>query len=70
MKAAGSAGYVVFAHGSSIESANDAVRAVAVDAGRHRIEFRFRPGSVYWGAAFCALGIILTLCLWASDRAT
>ena len=36
------------------------VRGVPVDAGRHRIEFRFRPGSVYWGVALCALGIALT----------
>ena len=34
MNAAGSTGFVVFAHGSSIESANDAVRAVAVEMAR------------------------------------
>ena len=34
MKAAGRTGYVVFAHGSSIESANDAVRAVAAEMAR------------------------------------
>jgi sirohydrochlorin ferrochelatase len=32
--ASGSIGYVVFAHGSSIESANDAVRAVAAEMAR------------------------------------
>jgi len=29
-----SSGYVIFAHGSSVESANDAVRAVAAEAAR------------------------------------
>lgn len=48
-----------------IQEAEGVVRAVPVEAGRHRIEFRFRPGSVYWGAALCALGIALTtyLCI-------
>lgn len=30
----------------------DAVRAVRADAGRHTIEFRYRPASVYWGLGF------------------
>ena len=50
-----------------ILEAEGVVRGVAVDAGRHRIEFRFRPGSVYWGAALCALGIMLTAWLWTRD---
>jgi hypothetical protein len=33
----------------------DTVRAVRVEAGRHRIEFFYRPASVYWG-----LGLMLT----------
>ena len=36
------------------------VRAVPVGAGRHQIEFRYRPASVYWGAALTALGLLLT----------
>ena len=36
------------------------VRAVPVDAGRHRIEFRYRPGSVIWGAALTSCGLLLT----------
>jgi sirohydrochlorin ferrochelatase len=38
-------GYVIFAHGSSIESANEAVRAVAADAAR-------AGGFVLYEAAF------------------
>jgi len=43
-----------------IQEAEGTVRAVQLDAGRHRIEFRFRPGSVYWGAALSVLGMALT----------
>ncbi|HXB74814.1 MAG TPA: YfhO family protein [Candidatus Acidoferrales bacterium] len=50
-----------------ILEAESVVRGVALDAGRHRIEYRFHPGSGYWGAALCALGITLTACLWARD---
>jgi uncharacterized membrane protein YfhO len=34
----------------------DAVRAVRVAAGRHLIEFRYRPASVYWGLGLALLG--------------
>jgi len=44
------------------------VRAVHVDAGRHRIEFRYRPGSVYWGAALSLLGLLLALAASATTR--
>jgi Bacterial membrane protein YfhO len=37
------------------------VRAVPVEAGRHRVEFRYRPGSVYWGAGLSALGLTLAI---------
>jgi hypothetical protein len=50
-----------------IFEAESVVRGVAVDAGRHRIEFRYRPGSVYWGAALCVLGIALTAYWWTQD---
>ena len=33
-RGSGGAGYIVFAHGSSVESANDAVRAVAAEMAR------------------------------------
>jgi hypothetical protein len=36
--------------------ANLLFRAVALSAGRHRVELRYRPRSVTWGAALSALG--------------
>ena len=33
------------------------LRGVVVEAGTHRIEMRYRPKSVYWGAALTALGL-------------
>ncbi len=37
------------------------VRALTLAAGRHRVEYRYRPGSVYWGAALTLLGVFLTV---------
>jgi uncharacterized membrane protein YfhO len=51
-----------------INNAEGVVRGVAVDGGHHRIEFRFRPGSVYWGAGLGAAGLMLTAYLFAQDR--
>jgi hypothetical protein len=34
------------------------LRGVVVEAGPHRIEMRYRPKSVYWGAALTALGLL------------
>ena len=51
-----------------IRQVEGVVRGVAVEAGRHRIEYRFRPGSIYWGAAICALGITFTAYWCARDR--
>jgi hypothetical protein len=42
----------------------DTVRAVQVPAGRHRIEFFYRPASVYWGLALTLAGLIAALFLW------
>ncbi len=52
----------------SIGKFEDTLRAVPVGAGRHRIEFRYRPGSVYWGAALSGFGIVLTAMICALDR--
>jgi hypothetical protein len=38
----------------------DSVRAVQVDAGKHRIEFYYRPSPVYWGLGFTLLGLGIT----------
>jgi acyl transferase domain-containing protein len=42
----------------------DAVRAVRSSAGRHVIEFRYHPASVYWGLGWTMLGfsIVALLC--------
>lgn len=36
-----------------------AMRSVVVDAGNHVVEMKFRPHSVYWGAALSVLGVVL-----------
>ncbi len=41
----------------------DSVRAVRVDAGRHIIEFFYRPASVYWGAGLTLLGLAAVVVL-------
>jgi len=38
----------------------DGVRAVRAAAGRHRIEFRYRPARVYMGAGLTLVGLLLT----------
>ena len=40
-----------------VRLANVLFRAVAVPAGSHRIELRYRPAAVYWGAALTATGV-------------
>ncbi len=42
-----------------IRPSDGLLRAVDVPAGRHRIEFRYRPASVYGGAALSALGLLV-----------
>ncbi len=37
-----------------------AIRGVVVPTGTHQVEFRFRPGSVYLGAALFLLGLLAT----------
>ena len=43
---------------SPLYNADGFLRGVVVEAGSHRIEMRYRPKSVYWGAAFTALGLL------------
>jgi uncharacterized membrane protein YfhO len=40
-----------------VRPANVLFRAVAVPAGSHRVELRYRPAAVYWGAALTATGV-------------
>jgi hypothetical protein len=42
---------------AAIVRANVLFRAVAVPAGRHRVELRYRPVAVVWGASLTALGL-------------
>jgi hypothetical protein len=42
----------------------DAVRAVRVGAGRHVIEFRYRPASFYYGLALTILGFAIVTLLY------
>jgi hypothetical protein len=44
-----------------------AIRAVHLDAGRHRVEFFYRPASVYWGFGAALAGLVLTLALLVLD---
>ena len=36
----------------------DGVRALRTGAGRHRIEYRYRPARVYWGLGLTLLGVV------------
>jgi hypothetical protein len=46
----------------------DSVRAVRTAAGRHLIEFRYRPASVYWGFALTVLGFAIMAFLCRAER--
>ena len=50
-----------------VHEAYGVLRGVVVEAGQHRIEMRYRPKSVYWGAAFTALGLLGAALLRARD---
>jgi hypothetical protein len=45
-----------------------ALRGVVVPAGRHRVEMRFRPRSVYAGFALSAIGLAIALGAWIGRR--
>jgi len=51
-----------------IQEYEGVLRAVPVAAGHHRIEFQYRPGSVDWGAALSALGLLLAGVIYRFDR--
>ena len=53
---------------SDIREAYGVIRGVVVDAGRHRIEFSYRPASVYWGGALSLVGFLLAAVLVWHDR--
>ena len=50
----------------SIDQYQDLLRSVTVSSGKHRIEFRYRPASLYWGGALSLSGLLLAA--WLSVR--
>jgi len=53
---------------ATIFEVDGVVRGVVVPAGRHLIEFRYRPRSVYWGAALTLLAGLVALMVSRVDR--
>jgi hypothetical protein len=51
-----------------IYQANGAVRAVSLDGGAHRVEFRFRPRPLYYGALISGLSALALLVVWRLSR--
>ena len=49
--------------GTKVYEAYGALRGVVVDGGAHRIEFTYRPMSVYWGALLTAIGFLAALAM-------
>ncbi|HTX39924.1 MAG TPA: hypothetical protein VME43_33125 [Bryobacteraceae bacterium] len=44
-----------------IQQYEGVTRALALEAGTHRVEFRYQPGSVWWGAGLSLLGLGVAL---------
>jgi hypothetical protein len=65
-------GWQAFIDGSSapIEEADGALQSVVVDAGTHRVEFRYRPWTVYWGGLLTAVGLGAALLLALFNKAS
>ena len=55
---------------AAIYEAYGALQGVVVGAGAHRIEFRYRPMPVYWGALLTAMGLAAALGLAFLSRRT
>jgi uncharacterized membrane protein YfhO len=53
---------------AGILPAYSALRGVIVEAGRHRIEMRYRPGSVVAGALLTVVGIVGACAITLSSR--
>jgi len=50
-------------HRATIQEFGGGVRAIKADPGHHRLEFRYRPWSVYLGALLTIAGLVLTFAL-------
>ena len=46
-----------------IQQYQGVIRAIPIEAGSHRVEFRYMPGSVWWGAVLTLLGLALAVWL-------
>ena len=55
-------------HPARLEAAPGGLCAVQVEAGTHRIEFRYRPLGVYGGAGLTLLGFGLAAALWWREQ--
>ncbi|MCC6588437.1 MAG: hypothetical protein IT168_17215 [Bryobacterales bacterium] len=55
---------------AKIWDAYTAQRGVVLDKGRHVVEFRYRPKSVYIGLALTLVGMVLTVAVSRLDRST
>ena len=53
---------------ATIHEAYTVIRGVVVDAGSHRIEMRYRPKSVFYGAIMTSAGLLGALGLWVWAR--
>ena len=63
-------GWVATVDGAPAEilRANYAFRAVFVPAGRHEVEFTYRPASVRWGASISAVALLCLILLFSGAR--
>jgi hypothetical protein len=52
---------------TAVQEYRGVLRAVSVPAGHHRIEFYYRPASVYWGAAISIIGILMAAFLYSRE---
>ena len=46
------------------------IRGIVIGGGRHDVDFRYRPTSVFGGAALCAAGLLVTLVVTVAGRRT
>ncbi len=55
---------------AALQRANVLFRAVALEAGRHRVSFTYRPASLLWGRWVSILGIAIVALAWISRSAS
>lgn len=60
---------VVDGESAEVLRANTAFRAVAVGAGRHRVELTYRPSGFLAGSSLSALSLLAALAVWWRERA-